>query len=277
MNLATGEAFEFDNVLHAQRLVIARLSVIKKMTDFNGNFSDYEYLSLPDHPQAESNSSYWEPNPDNKALFRQKTGNAYDAIIDLNGGIVHSYGECFGATVACVWWGVAQGMTRERTNAQAKEVFNSMYPGTNALVMFQNEDTSSWFSLVPAVDLDTLIPGDRLAIVNSTYEDAIKCRDFYEKNWILPPESRMYYWSNLNCIYIGDGKYSGLGKHDMDFSTIRDQMMSNYNQDLATLQTALSSSAYRYPPTSIFYGPITNANKGSRIYRNKLRRITLPP
>ena len=65
----------------------------------------------------------------------------------------------------------------------------------------------------------------------------ISVQEFYKKGWLIGDMKKIYYWSGENALYIGDDKYEGLGVESKTVAEMKDELVSGYNKDLATVIT----------------------------------------
>ncbi len=224
-----GEIYIFANTDVAKANVKMRLLIIDKLKQMND--TKFYYYG---HPKK-SDAPEWVPGdrPEDGAYFQQVNETAYQAAVDLTSGVYHTTGECFGAIVACIWWGASQALGEEK--------FNLRHPGVTALNMLH---TNTWHThMTNAVDVSPAarIPGDWLYLENWNYGTVKHDDNFKKKKWI-DFNSNAYLWSGENCIVIGEDVngnilYNGLGgfNNAITEADLRESLRVNYNDDLSTV------------------------------------------
>ena len=151
------EIFTFGTLAHAKNVVKQRLETVKMMENFNTQ-QNYWYHTPVNPPSTTAGN--WESGARTPFFFRQKDGNASSAITQLCASTTKTYGECYGAISACVWWGAQQGM--------GDTAFNSLYPSRELNMDFRKSNSSTR-NTTPATDTDILVPGDWLYFNNYNY------------------------------------------------------------------------------------------------------------
>lgn len=250
---ASTETFGFRDVAHAKARVLQRLETIEMMKAFNvatGSAYNYTTTTIP----VSTTATLWEKGAPTDFLFRQKDGTAYNAITQLC-TLATTYGECYGAINACVWWGAARSM--------GETDFNTLYPGTTALNMDYNQSDSWERNIAFASDKNVVVPGDwgywengssikpgdLPTKLDSSYKSVIKEPYFYKKKWLEDDETKkIYYWSGENALYLGDDLYEGLGVEPKTDFYMREKIRAEYNSDLAKVIQGLA----RLTPPGIY-------------------------
>lgn len=255
------EMFAFATVAHAKNVVKQRLETVKMMEYFN-NDKRYWYHSTTNPP--DTNAASWEKGRVRPYFFRQKEGNAFDAIAQLCTPPRKTYGECYGALVACIWWGAHEGM--------GEAAFNALYPG-QALDMAR--DNSAWRNTTNAIETDILVPGDKLYFKNYNYGEVTNTRYFIKQGWL--DRNIIYFYSGENAFFNGDGKYEGLGEgtRNLTKSQMRDLLVEKYNTQLATVIAKLENRGGRYNGMEIVN--ITPLTAPTKITIESIRRLTHSP
>lgn len=245
MRATPTEVFGFRDVSHAKAIVLQRLKTIEMMEDFNatGRFTYWNGQN-----PASTNAGNWVKGSTTAFYFRQKAGSAFASIEQLVTS--QTYGECVGAVITCVWWGASRGMLETG--------FNGLYPGTAALNM-DAASGSPFRNTKPALASDSTIhvPGDWLYFKNHNYDEVINKRVFYKKGWLIGDTKRhIYYWSGENALYVGKGRYEGLGVPDKTLADMKTELVNAYAEDLATVITEVARLGGNYeglevrPPNS---------------------------
>jgi len=223
MDSTPNEYFTFQDIAHAKNTVTQRLETRSMMGIFNSS-GNYGYAKPHEDPSipVSTTASMWEISKPTSFFFRQKSGTAYDAIVQLCDGSSQTKGECWGAITACVWWGASRGMGRD--------AFNLLYPG---VVLDMDINRGSWDrNIRPAGDSSIHVPGDWLYLKSYNYIQAINYEEFNKKGWI-DRKNQTYYWSGENSVYFGSGIYEGLGVVGTTEDQMREELRTNYNADLA--------------------------------------------
>ena len=243
MKATPTEVFAFRDVPHAKATVLQRLETIAMMTKFNVDLR-YAYWN-EDHPVS-TTAGNWEPGPLVNYFFRQKSGSAFASIAQITAPPpAKTYGECWGAITACVWWGASQAMLEPG--------FNGLYPGAMALNM-ENTGASYSRNLVRATDSAIHVPGDWVYFKNDNYRLVVGTAEFKKRGWLFgDPKKQIYYWSGENALYLGQGKYGGLGSNawDVTEAQMRHELMNFYNDDLATVISKLAPQGGFYKGLTI--------------------------
>jgi len=229
MSATPTEWFDFTDVSHAKDNVKQRLETVSMMDIFNSPNSRYGYGQVHAGVPYSTTAALWEKGPRVTFFFRQKTDTAYNAITQLCDGSSVTKGECYGAIVACVWWGASRGM--------GQAPFNQLYSGTKALNMDYrwSGNTSTRKNVILAVDAGEAhhVPGDWMYLSNHNYIQVIRVKEFYKKKWLLPRTKQTYYWSGENALYFGSGIYEGLGVENKTTAAMRESLRNAYNNDFA--------------------------------------------
>lgn len=247
-----GEFYDFHNLTHAKEVINQRLLTMAVMHQFNFD-GPYQYNS-PEHP-ASTTASNWTTGRRRLFMFRQTGGTAYDAIAAMCdndppvGEPSVTYGECWGAAVACIWRGAAQAIQSAK--------FNRLFPGATALNMDWHSrfGNGSYAKAAPiAVATTKKVPGDWVYWVNWNYgvitgygsEDL--GNEFVAKGWL--DGDSYYMWNGENAFYLGKyisdnaEHYEGLGVDDQPDMDLRKQMQKSYNEDLHQLILAVAGPPY---------------------------------
>lgn len=221
----SSDVFAFTDTDHATGRVLQRMEIIHKMREFNTTPGLYGYGDpinpTPDNPIPHTTASHWQLGKNTSFYFGQKSGTdggtPYQAITQLCNPPSETYGECFGAMVACLWWGSSQGM--------GASAFNALY---DAPLNMDSDSNDTWQrNFVTAIDIAHTIPGDWgywknhnwTEVMRAGFGEADSRRDFFKtqavirseqkyaatnpaiKRWIDP--NTTYYWQGENAIYIG--------------------------------------------------------------------------
>lgn len=235
MTGAPNEWHTFTNTTHARNVVTQRLQTIACMRRFNTN-KEYWYASPAKGVPYGTTSPFWELGKGRYPFFfKQKQGTASDAIVSIASGSGGSTtkGECLGAIYACIWYGAYQGM--------GANAFNALYPGNQALDMNHNKSNTYYRNQSVAVDqgIAHQVPGDKLYLKNHNYSDVLNVDKFWKKGnnggpgWL--DQGKNYVWQGENAVYLGGGKYSGLGLDNLTYGEMREQLRLAYNRDFAVV------------------------------------------
>ena len=219
MNSITLEWFTFMTTEEAKKEVKLRLEAIAKIKHMNSD----QFYWYDDAMPYETDTANWEPAYANSYFWVQKSGTAYAAITELCDGSKKTQGECYGAIIACVWWGSSRAL--------ATTDFNTKYQGVKALHMhkFYKDVAYRDKQIRVAIDTTVHIPGDWLYMKNYNYGKVIKEKGFWKKEWLN--QNIRYPWQGENAIYVGKGKYEGLGLVNMTEAEMREEMRINYNRN----------------------------------------------
>lgn len=223
------EQFNFATLDEAKQLWQIRVLTVSYIKRVKGNGEMPEIPLVYYNPKTltpKVDSPLWERIPKTPYLKVTKDAKAYEAINDflLNGKKAEV--ECACTSFAC---GYAAAAT-----VIGEEAFNKLHPpGT--------------FSISPAVankhyysankdGLSTHVPGDRLYMINSDYDKRAT------ENKLKGP------WRGENAIYIGGGKYSGLGVGQVTEAELRAKLKATYKE--------LFGEDPANPEQTIVWGPI---------------------
>jgi hypothetical protein len=198
MESVLGETFVYATCAEAESLFSMRLYAIENMKGMTSGAIDYGYARNADPKQVASIK--WEIVTLNVVgknkkvrVFGLKNGEeTYAGMIDLFVGKVR--GECAGAAIACI--------ANAAARANGAAAFNAMHPSPPAepFVMWWGPGTAFKHHVNDAVDRTEIIPGDRVYVQN---------RPDYAK--IMDKLNKSSAWKGINLIYLGQGKYTGLG------------------------------------------------------------------
>lgn len=194
MQAVKGQSSEFDfvDVEEAKRKVNQRINVVYMMGEFN-QVKTYWY------GPAGTTAPKWQKGIKYEQLYRQRLSSdpAYEAINELCSQPYHTGGECWGAAVACVWWGSAQ------VGAMGPARFNALYP-TGLNMDFHVSNT--WErNLRDSVDTSRMVYGDWVYWKNHNYKEILDNRAYFDNN---KPKSYLsdtgnYPYQGENAFYMG--------------------------------------------------------------------------
>lgn len=204
------EKFNYETLDDAKRIWQMRLLTISYMQRMTGKEEpkiDFSYYGENRVPKTES--KLWERwKPDAPYLKATKGADSFDAINDLVLSGKKTQTECACSVFCC---GVAAAAT-----VLGKDDFNKLHP-PGTLSVSPEVASKHYYA---AVDLETHVPGDRLYMVNSDYTAKMRAR------------MRAGYWHGENAIYLGGGKYSGLGLPGLTEAELRAKLKDAYARDV---------------------------------------------
>ncbi|HUY88537.1 MAG TPA: hypothetical protein VMV10_07375 [Pirellulales bacterium] len=220
MNGST-ETFSFDNRDSAVIHWDFRIGTIQAMTSMNAGAINYNYWNPSENIPVTPPGPLWTKGTAPRTfLFRSAPGSkSSDAVVQLVTGAAR--GECLGAINAAYLIG-------ER-NAVSADDFDQRHPAGSlnlaGLGIFQ-----------AASDTNTVIPGDYRYFKNK--DDYLEqCRARRRTNAM---------WQGENVVYIGGGKYSGLGLDAKTEDELRDDMQRAYELDMRTTFTGNPTTQIRF-------------------------------
>ena len=209
MHATIFEEFKFVNLDDAKRNWNMRLKIIQNMRQMNAGGIKYGYYDPHSAEQVgvSTTSQKWKKGQIKQLRFELKDGeNAYDGIVDLLAS--ETKGECAGAMVAAVLGAAA--------HVNGKEAFNNIHPGELNL-NFKGDGYEKHRVYAHPKDKDVHIPGDQCYFKNV---------DDYTKKMKEKGTSGM--WQGENTVYLGGGRYSGLGLDNYTEAQLREKMLEAY-------------------------------------------------
>lgn len=233
------EGYDFTSVIHAKATVLQRMQTIDMMRKFNQD-KRYYYWEAKHLPST--TAANWEPGPRAKFYFRQKKSTAFESIGQITARGSKTYGDCWGAICACIWWGASRAMLEPG--------FNGLYPGEKALDM-DSYSKSTIRNTILAVDTVNLVPGDWVYFENYNYMKVLNVKEFYSKKngWLTgDPSKEVYYAAGENALYLGVRKYGGLGEEFFDLTDVemRELLRNSYNDDFKKVIKGLEKQGGSY-------------------------------
>lgn len=229
----TNEPFMFMGQLDLRCNVILRDKAIDTLKDMNSkvwyNYGKGNYRT--ENPN-------WGPvhdrsiPPINLPLFGQLYNHLASADIkSLCTDMKTTYGECYGALIACVWWG----------SDQAFEPYFDMNnaPGSLNMGVFMQNGGLGW--KYAATDMTTYVPGDWLYMQNYDYEEVLAHFGVPGGGGAGRPalvDKAKCLCSGENCLCLKNDnglRIGGLGGDhyaDVSVDTMREGLRRGYNSDL---------------------------------------------
>lgn len=147
---------------------------------------------------------------------------------------VDNYSDCAGAWLACAWGGAATAM--------GSVAFNTLYHFASSLDM---DAPTKHLEDMPDTNTATgdarFVPGDQIYFENYNYgilvDGEAEFKELYTRKWLKA--GTIYYWRGENAVYLGAGKFRGLGTVKYTESEMLDKMMDKYNTHLAKVITGI--------------------------------------
>ena len=211
---------------HAAGRVLQRLKALEMMHNFN---EDARYTYYDSDSPVGTTATRWTSIPrqaDSRGMFFfQKSGTAYDAIMELCSPQTKSYGECKGAIAACIWWGTASAMETTQSGLgftgtgapKGKNAFNAKYPGGSPQMRLDMHPFSKSLNrclvfgskepIESLQDFSKLVPGDSGGWVTANY-GAIVGHNMTENGQELNP-----FWKDKDKLLDPAGRYLGQGEN----------------------------------------------------------------
>jgi hypothetical protein len=203
--------FNFAALVDAVKHWNLRLKTIANMELMRTGAWDYGYYDLKKAPTVGSNK--WRLGSPTPFFFRVNAGQtSFAAITDL--AATKTRGECAGALTACI--------LKAAADVHGQVSFDTLHPA-GSLELGWRPSINKHFVAVAAGDIANEakhIPGDYVYMKN---------KDDYGAR--LAKLKKKGYWTGENCIYMGQGKYSGLGLNNLTPAQLRQKLADGYKGD----------------------------------------------